>query len=505
MKISPPPARLFFAVLILFLAIGGAMAPAAGEVWQPLKTPTIYHACFSQVGRTLYASAVGSAANPGPDRVAHLKRQADVQEQYKAFLTERHGTYGVIQCDVYPSRAEATKWLADMKHMYSSVQWVDTGWKYSRGASSSAGSSAAHAETPAAAANPATGASADVAHKSGPFWACAASVNGTQYDSAIFAAPNLFPQQIFWEYRGWLSKKYNLGSMPNCESRPTHAEAEAFLARHAAGTIPGATSVATRRIATGWIPHQLGGPAIEEVAGRPPPAATKPQGPTAFYACKSFKQTENTEYTSAAFEAGTSKADEIGKAFNTHLTGMYGHEGDIECLQFASLAKANDWINQRRMFAIRNHSVIETTHWKYAGAIEGGASTAPPSPPPAPKPKPVTPSSAKLVAASAAPAKPPAATKGIFVTCNSNSFSDRARYYNLPIEVASGDYAAWQASFQKYLQSNFKYGTGVACNKAVTLAGAQSYFKEIYETAKLTTTDNLGRPWPVVITHWNFP
>lgn len=44
---------------------------------------------------------------------------------------------------------------------------------------------------------------------------------------------------------------------------------------------------------------------------------------------------------------------------------MYGHEGVVECLQFTSLAKANDWINQRRVFAIRNHSVIQTTHWKY--------------------------------------------------------------------------------------------------------------------------------------------
>ena len=58
------------------------------------------------------------------------------------------------------------------------------------------------------------------AASSGPYWACAASGDGTQYDSAIFSGANLSPQQIFSEYRGYLSKKYGIGSMPNCESQP---------------------------------------------------------------------------------------------------------------------------------------------------------------------------------------------------------------------------------------------------------------------------------------------
>src|SRR4030095_9549889 len=93
----------------------------------------------------------------------------------------------------------------------------------------------------------------------GPYWACAASVKGVQYDTAIFAGPNLFPQQLYWEYFGFLGQKYGGGAMPNCESRPTRAEAETFLAQHAAGTIPGATSVITQRVATGRAPPPLRG------------------------------------------------------------------------------------------------------------------------------------------------------------------------------------------------------------------------------------------------------
>jgi len=198
----------------------------------------------------------------------------------------------------------------------------------------------------------------------GPYWACAVSVKGVQYESAIFSQPNLFPQQIYSEYFGYVSKKHQ-GGMPNCESRPTRAEAETFLAQYAAGTIPGAASKATRRVATGWIPHQLGGPPIEEPAAAPPPAAPPPQGPTTFYACKSNKESEHTEYTSAAFQAETGQASAIGKAFNIYLIGMFGHEGVIECPQFSTLDKAKEWLNQRRIFAIRNHSSIETTHWNY--------------------------------------------------------------------------------------------------------------------------------------------
>ena len=115
------------------------------------------------------------------------------------------------------------------------------------------------------------------------------------------------------------------------------------------------------------------------------------------------------------------------------------------------------------------------------------------TPPPAPKPS-----------VASAPAKP-AAPPGVFVTCNSNSFQDRARYYNPPVSVTSGDYAAWMASYQKFLQMNYKYGTGVSCSKLPTLAEAQSYFKEITDTARLTTKDNLDRPWPVVVTNWKYP
>jgi hypothetical protein len=366
---------------------------------------------------------------------------------------------------------------------------------------------------------PATSMSAYVASMPGPYWACAASANGVQHDSAIFPQPNIFPQQITWEYRNYLSNKYGVGSIPNCESRPTRAEAEAFLAKHAAGTIPGATSVSTQRVATGWMPHQLGGPPIVEAkAAPPPPAAPRPHGPTTFYACKSLKEGEHTEYTSAVFQAEVQQAAAIGKAFDAYLIGMFGHQGVIECPQFSTPAKANEWINQRRMFAIRNHSSIETTHWKYEGSIEdgaanssvptsanAGASAATTVAPQPPAPKPVTPPPPKPAVTNATQPKPPAAAKGIFVTCNSNSFQDRARYYNSPVQVTGGDYAAWMASYQKFLQTNFKYGTGVMCNKSPTLAEAQSYFKEITDTARLTTKDNLDRPWPVVITNWKYP
>ena len=352
---------------------------------------------------------------------------------------------------------------------------------------------------------------------SGPYWACAASVKGVQYDSAIFSGPNLYPQQMYWSYMMYIEATYHVATMPNCESRPTRAEAEIFLQQHAAGTIAGAVSPGAKRVATGWVPESLGGPPnIPQQAPPPaPPPAPKPQGPTAFYACKSNKESERTEYTSAAFLAGAQQGAAIGKAFDKYLIGMFGHEGVIECQQFATLGKANDWINQRRMFAIRNHSSIETTHWTYEGAVEGGAAnsssasagvsaptTAAPQPP---TPNPVTPPAPKPALAVTSLPKPLPAAKGIFVVCNTNSFQDRARYYNSPIQVTSGDPAAWQASYQKFLQTNFKFGVGVMCSKLPTLAEAQSYFKEITDTARLTTKDNLDRPWPVVVTSWKYP
>lgn len=510
MKNNCLPTRIFAATLILYAALGGPSA-FAGEPWTPLKAPTLYYACYMQGGKTFYASAVGAVPNPGATIHAQGALQIEVQKAYAAWLEEHYGTSGVINCSPSESRAATTKWIADSKLLFSTVQWVDTGWKYS-GGSSSPGSSTANAAAATASPNPASSQSAYVANMPGPYWACAASANGVQHDSAIFPQPNIFPQQITWEYRNYLNTKYHIGSMPNCESRPTRAEAEAFLAKHAAGTIPGANSVSTQRIATGWIPHQLGGPPIEDVVAPPPPPAPKPHGPTAFYACKSNKESERTEYTSAAFLADAGQAAAIGKAFDKYLIGMFGHEGVIECPQFATLAKANDWINQRRMFAIRNHSSIETTKWKPEGAYDetnasaaSSATAGASAVAPAPTPKPVTPPPPKPVVAAVVPSKPPAAAKGIFVTCNSNSFQDRARYYNPPIQVTSGDYASWMASYEKFLQTTFKYSAGVMCNNQPTLAAAQSYFKEITDTARLTTKDNLDRPWPVVLTNWKYP
>lgn len=626
MKNDSLPTRIFAATLILIVTLGGASAPA-GEIWTPLKAPTLYYACFANGGKTYYASAVGAAPNPGPDKAAHLKRQADVQEQYKAWLTERNGNYGSIQCGIYESRVEATKWLADLKRSYTTVQWVDTGWKYS-GGGSSAGSSAANAEAPAEPAKPVAGASAGSGNATGPFWACAASGDGTQYDSAIFSGVNLFPQQIFWEYRGYLSRKYNIGSMPNCESRPTHAEAEAFLAKHAAGTIPGATSVSTKRIPTGWIPHQLGGPALTDAVATPPapPPAPKPQGPTSFYACKSNKESERTEYTSAAFLAGAGQGAAIGKAFNAYLIGMFGHEGVIECPQFSSLAKANEWINERRMFAIRNHSSIETTKWKPEGAFDetsvattSAPQTPPPpkpivpiaapshvdepvgyqygfcwalagrpvdivspvfhgpritvyqggnssfayvtgekfgrareldcvyaptaaeaeakrrqliddaikswgpkgvylldwkpqaAPPPNPEPRPAaqsTPPASNAVTASAtlkpASPAPAAARKGQFIVCNGEDLAAGKYFYNPPVEVTSGDYSAWMASYAKFLLTKYKYDRNVSCSKLPTLAEAQSYYKVTSES-RLGAKDLMGKPATFVTTSWKYP
>ena len=144
-----------------------------------------------------------------------------------------------------------------------------------------------------------------------------------------------------------------------------------------------------------------------------------------------------------------------------------------------------------------------------AAAPSAAAQSTAVAPPPT-KPKPIapipvtTPSPAPKPSGASAPVAT-AAPQGVFVTCNSNSFYDKARYYNPPIEVKGNDYAAWQASFQKYLQTNYKYGTGVMCSGAKTLAEAQSYFKEITDTARLTKTNNLGNLWPVVVTSWKYP
>jgi hypothetical protein len=176
----------------------------------------------------------------------------------------------------------------------------------------------------------------------------------------------------------------------------------------------------------------------------------------------------------------------IEKAFDAYLIGMFGHQGVVECPHFATLAEANAWINARRMAAIREHFAIETTHWKVDGAYDetSVATTAAPQPP-----NPVTPPPPKPVVAVAAP-KPPAAAKGIFVTCNSNSFTDRARYYNPPVSVTGGDYTAWMAC----TRNTFRPASSTAAESAATSRRRLPKRKATSRKSRHRSTHDQGQP-----------
>jgi hypothetical protein len=346
------------AALALLAVLACSPALAGDDLHNKIPTaPTLYYACFSSVAKTIYGSGVSALPNPGPTMADHNQRNAAIQQAFQSHLQQRYGNGGVVDCATFES-ATAERWLADWKRnlVAGGNQWIDTHWTY-RGGDAAAPSTAAYGAPPAA------GGSA-AAEMPGPYWACAAGGKSVQYDSAIFSGPNLHAQTMYWEYSSFLSNQYNTASMPNCESRKTRAEVETFLAQHAAGTIPGATSVAKQRVATGWIPESLGGPPrTPKPVAAPPPAPPQPQGPTSFYACRSFAA--GTEYTSAGFEAQAQQTPAIAKAFDEYAIRMFDHHGAVECPRFATLAEAKEWINGRRKAAISGHFSIQTTHWMY--------------------------------------------------------------------------------------------------------------------------------------------
>ena len=99
------------AVLGLLFCVAGTPAPA-GEVREPMPTaPTLFYACMSTGGRDEYDSAAFARKNPGPDYKDHYDLNVKMTAAFDAYLTQKYGFHGLVNCGRYNTLAEAIQWL----------------------------------------------------------------------------------------------------------------------------------------------------------------------------------------------------------------------------------------------------------------------------------------------------------------------------------------------------------------------------------------------------------
>jgi hypothetical protein len=224
----------------------------AGEVVGPMPTaPTLFYACMSSAGRTEYDSAAFSHPNPGPAYKDHSKLHQEMATAFDAWLMQKHGFHGLVQCGQYGTLAEAKQWLQGRENLsrasgMQNITYVATDWTYDGGSAASAAPTSAPTQGAIPAAQPAPA----VASGSTAFFVCSAVWNGTQYDSAVFEASNdaATARRMMFTFGAYLSEKYRVSGMPRCTPRPTQAAAQAYLQEYSAGVSGGAT----QHVATGW-------------------------------------------------------------------------------------------------------------------------------------------------------------------------------------------------------------------------------------------------------------
>ncbi len=262
MSRPPYPGRI--PKVVLGLLFGAACASAAaGESSQVNipTAPTLYYVCMSGTGTTPsntieYDSAVFAMKNPGSDLKSHSEQAQRINAAFDAYLQQKHGLRGLANCGSHESLAAAKDWLQGRKNrsVEMGYKYVATGWVFDAGAAASADSGEGAA----------LGAAAPAAPPAAPgvrtvFWSCTVVHDRTEYDSAIFEAPNDTgtSRLVQLSYAAFLSEKYRTAGGARCVSKPTRAEAVAALQSYASHVAAGVT----RRVATGWVYDAGGKPA----------------------------------------------------------------------------------------------------------------------------------------------------------------------------------------------------------------------------------------------------
>jgi hypothetical protein len=214
--------------------------------------PTLFYACMSTAGRTEYDSAAFSHKNPGPAYKDHSNLHQEIATAFDAWLTQKHGFHGIVQCGQFGTLDEAKQWLQGRENESRAagkmnITYVATDWTYD----GSSTSSAASTSTPTQGATIQAGPTAPAAASgSTAFFVCSAVSNRIQYDSAVFEAGTdaATGRKMMFQFGAHLSEKYRISGMPRCTPRPTQAAAQAYLQEFSAGVSGGVT----QHVATGW-------------------------------------------------------------------------------------------------------------------------------------------------------------------------------------------------------------------------------------------------------------
>ena len=136
--------------LLLYAA---CRAVVAGESPGPMPTaPTLFYACMSAGGRTEYDSAAFAHKNPGPVYKDHYELNVKMMAAFDAYLTQKYGFHGNVNCGRYNTLAEAKQWLqgreSHVQGLGSQFTYTATDWTYDAAPIESA--PAAATTTPAA-------------------------------------------------------------------------------------------------------------------------------------------------------------------------------------------------------------------------------------------------------------------------------------------------------------------------------------------------------------------
>jgi hypothetical protein len=168
------------------LVLGAACAAAvAGEPREPMPTePTLYYACMSTGGRVEYDSAAFAYKNPGPVYRDHYELNVKMTVAFDAYLTQKYGFHGLVNCGRHNTLAEATKWLQGRASQVSSLgnqyKYTATDWSYAAAPVESAPATT----TSAAATAPAGQTAASTASEPTTFYFCSGP-RGTGADRCI--------------------------------------------------------------------------------------------------------------------------------------------------------------------------------------------------------------------------------------------------------------------------------------------------------------------------------
>jgi hypothetical protein len=210
--------------------------------------PTLYYACMSTAGVTEYDSAAFARDNPGPALKDHQTLNTKMMAAFDAYLTQKHGFHGLVQCSQHNTLAEAKQWLKWRESQVRAItrpdaKYVATDWTYDASPAEVAAAANATTQpspTPAPAAAAATS-----------FFVCVASWQGVAYESAVFEARNDAGtgRGMMFKFAAYLSEKYKTSGMPICRSKPTREAAQAYLKEYAAGASGGVS----QHVATGWV------------------------------------------------------------------------------------------------------------------------------------------------------------------------------------------------------------------------------------------------------------